>query len=156
MLELAARRGPLALRANFAASYGFGQVTSLAYAQAAGEFTNVTIKTELKEEGYYYAQGLLTFLNVEAELSDVRLTLGGRGQTFWSFNTDDERQSSIQDNFSLRDTRLYLSAVASWQPFGGPIRLAAEFDDDARDSRLPGTRVWLNEWRTVGSVLLVF
>ena len=78
MVELAARRGRLALRATVAASYGFAQVTSLAYAVAAPAFANVIIKTELKNLGYYYAQGLLTFAELEAELGDVRLTLDGR------------------------------------------------------------------------------
>jgi hypothetical protein len=156
MVELAARRGRLALRAAFAASYGFAQVTSLAYAEAAPAFANVIIKTELQQEGYYFAQGLLTFATVEAELSDVRLTLDGRSQSFWSFNSDDDRQSTIQNNFSLRDTRLFLSAVASWQPLGGPVRLALAFDDDVRDSRLPGYRFRSNERRGVGSVILVF
>ncbi len=156
MVELAARRGQLALRATFAASYGFAQVTSLAYPQAAPTFANVTIKTELQEEGYYFAQGLLALATVEAELGDVRLTLDGRSQSFWSFNTDDERQSTIQNNFSLHDTRLFLAAVASWQPLGGPVRLAFEFDDDARDSSLLGYRVRSDEWRGIGSIFLVF
>lgn len=156
MVELSARRGQLALRATFAASYGFAQVTSLAYPQAASAFANVTIKTVLQEEGYYFAQGLLAFATVEAELGDVRLTLDGRSQSFWSFNSDDERQSTIQNNFSLHDTRLFLSVVASWQPLGGPVRLAFEFDDDARESGLLGDQVRSDERRGIGSVILVF
>ncbi len=154
--ELAARHGPLALRATLAASYGFAQVTSLAYAEAAPAFANVIIKSELKMQGYYYAQGLLTFATIEAELGDLRLTLDGRSQSFWSFNSGDDRQSDIQNNFSLRDTRLFLSAVASWQPFGGPVRLALAFDDVARTSRLPGYLVRSDERRFLGSLLLVF
>ena len=154
--EFAARHGSLALRATLAASYGFAQVTSLAYAEAAPAFANVIIKSELKAQGYYYAQGLLTFATVEAELGDVRLTLDGRSQSLWSFNLGDDQQGELQNNFSLRDTRLFLSAIASWQPFGGPVRLALAFDDVIRDSRLPGTVVRLDERRILGSILLVF
>jgi Domain of unknown function (DUF3943) len=156
MVELATRRGGLALRAAFAASYGFAQVTSLAYAVAAPAFATVVIKSELQLEGYYFAQGLLTFATLEAELGDVRLTVAGRSQSFWSFNSDDDHQSAIQNNFSLHDTRLFLSAVASLQPFGGPIRLALTADDVTRDSRLPGYLVRSDERRIVGSVVLVF
>jgi len=156
MIELGARRGRLALRATFAASYGFAQVTSLVYPEAAPAFASVTIKTELQQEGYYYAQSLLTFARLEGELGDVRLTLDGRSQSFWSFNSDDDLQDAIQNNFSLHDTRLFLSAVASVQPFGGPIRLALAFDDEARESRLPGYLLRSNERRGVGSVILVF
>ncbi len=156
VVEFAARRGRFALRATLAASYGFAQVTSLAWAVAAPAFANVTVKTELMNQGYYYAQGLLTLAALEAELGDVRLTLDGRGQALWSINFRDDLQSGIQNNFSLHDTRLFLSAVASWQPFGGPVRLAAEFDDVVRDSRLPGYHVRSDERRVLGSILLVF
>jgi hypothetical protein len=154
--EFAARHGGLALRATLSASYGFAQVTSLAYAEVAPAFANVIIKTELQAQGYYYAQGLLTFATVEAELGGVRLTLDGRSESLWSFNVSDDRQDQLQDNFRLRDTRLFLSAIASWQPFGGPVRLALAFDDVIRDSRLPGTLVSSDERRILGSILLVF
>ena len=86
----------------------------------------------------------------------MRLRLDGRSQLFWSFNSDDDRQNTIQNNFSLHDTRLFLSAVASWQPLDGPVRLALELDDDARESDLPGYRVQSDERRGVGSIILVF
>jgi hypothetical protein len=156
MVEFAARRGRLALRATLAASYGFAQVTSLAYAVAAPAFANVIIKTELKNLGYYYAQGLLTFAELEGELGDVRLTLDARTQSFWSIDFRDDQQAMIQNNFPLRDTRIFLSAMASWQPFGGPIRLAAVFEDVARDSSLPGYAANGDERRGVGLLGLCF
>ena len=156
VVELAARHGRLALRATLAASYGFAQVTSLAYPEAAPTFANVTIKTELKNLGYYYAQGLLTFAALEAELGDLRLTLDGRSQSLWSINFRDDQQSSIQNNFSLHDTRLFFSAMASWQLFGGPVRIAGAFEDVVRDSHLPGYAARSNERRGVGSIILAF
>ena len=116
----------------------------------------MVIKTELQQEGYYFAQGLLAFATLEAELGDVRLTLAGRTQSFWSFNSDDDRQNQIQNNFSLHDTRLFLSTVASVQPLGGPLRLALAFDGVARSSRLLGYLVRSDEQRIVGSIILVF
>ena len=156
MVEVAARRGRLAMRATVAASYGFAQVTSLAYVVAAPEFANVIIKTELKNLGYYYAQGLLTFTELEAELADVRLTLDGRTQSFWSIDFRDDQQAMLQNNFSLSDTRIFLSAMLSWQPLGGPIRLASVFEDVIRDSSLLGYVVHSNERRVVGLLSLVF
>jgi hypothetical protein len=156
MVELAARRGRVAMRATLAASYGFAQVTSLAYVVAAPAFANVIIKTELKNLGYYYAQGLLTYAEIEAELGDVRLTLDGRSQSFWSIDFRDDQQAMLQNNFPLRDTRLFLSAMLSWQPFGGPVRLAAAFEDVVRDSSLPGYEADSNERRVVGLLSLVF
>ena len=156
MVESAARHGRFALRVTLAASYGFAQVTSLAWPVAAPAFANVSVKTELMNQGYYYAQGLLTLAALEAELGDVRLTLDGRTESLWSINFRDDQQSKIQNNFALHDTRLFLSAEASWQPFGGPVRLAAELDDVVRDSHLPGYHVRSDERRVLGSILLVF
>jgi hypothetical protein len=156
MVELASRHGRLAMRATLAASYGFAQVTSLAYAEAAPAFANVVIKSVLKNEGYYYGQGLLAFAEIEAELDDIRLTLDGRSQSLWSIDFRDDQQDLIQNNFSLRDTRVFLSAMASWQVFGGPVRLAVAFEDIIRDSKLPGYAVDSDERRVIGLLSLVF
>jgi hypothetical protein len=156
MLELETRRGRLALRATLAARYAFGQVTSLAYAQVAPALATMVIKSELQSRGYYYAQGVLTVAAVEAELGDARLTFASYGERFWSFDSGDPRQSEIQNNLPLRDTRLLLSVVASVQPLGGPVRLTLELDDVIRDSRLPGYKLRSDEQRTIGSIILVF
>jgi hypothetical protein len=156
MVEIQARRGRLALRATLAASYGFAQVTSLAWAEASSQFAGVTVKSELEGQGYYFAQGLLTFATLEAELGDVRLRFDGRGQNLWSFNSADDHQSQIQNNFSLRDAQAFLTAGAALQPFGGPARLSVELDDILRQSSLPGTVVTSSEHRITGSATLVF
>jgi hypothetical protein len=156
MVELAARHGRFALRATLAARYGFAQVTSLAWAQASPRFADVRVKSPLEREGYYYAQGLLTFATLEAELGDVRLRFDGRGQNLWSFNIADDHQAQLQNNFSLRDHQLFLTTSAAIQPFGGPVRLAMELDDILRNSRLPGTLVRSREQRVIASANLVF
>jgi hypothetical protein len=156
MVEFEARRGRLALHASFAASYGFGQVTSLAWAQAASRFAGVQVKSVLQLNGYYFGQGLLTFATVEARLGDVRLRFDGRSQSFWSFNFADDQQERLQNNFSLHDTQLFLNGTLAWQPLAGPVRLAVELDDIPRRSELPGTLVTSTEHRTMASVGLVF
>ena len=154
-IELSARRGPLQLRGWFTASYGFSQVTSLAYAQAARSFAGVQLKEVLQLEGYYYAQGPLTSAALEGEVGWLRLALEGRMANFWSIDSDYSNQSQIQNNFSLRDTRIFTRAIASLRPFDGPLRVAVEFDDDLRDSRIPGTVVRSNERRFLASLALV-
>jgi Domain of unknown function (DUF3943) len=156
MVELRARRGRLAVRATLAASYGFAQVTSLAWAEAASEFAGVAVKSELQTQGYYFAQGLLTFAALEAELGDVRLRFDGRGQNLWSFNSADDHQSQIQNNFALHDAQAFLTAGAALQPFGGPVRLSVDLDDILRQSHIPGTVVTSSEHRIGGSAMLVF
>jgi hypothetical protein len=154
-VELEARRGRLAVRAAFAASYGFAQVTSLAWAQAASQFTDVQVKSELEIHGYYFAQGLLTFGTVEVELGDLRLRLDGRGQNLWSFNSADDQQSKLQNNFSLHDDQAFLTASGAVQPLGGPVRLSVELGDILRESSLPGTRVTSTEHRIIIAATLV-
>ena len=156
MVRVEARHGRFAVRASLAASYGFGQVTSLAWAQAAPGFAGVRVKSELQLNGYYFGQGLLTFATFEAEIGDVRLRFDGRGQQFWSFNFADDHQAQIQNNFPLHDTQLFLTGSAAWQPLRGPVRLMFELDDILRSSRIPGTAVTSREYRTIGSVAVVF
>ena len=74
---------------------------------------------------------------------------------FWSIDSDYSNQSEIENNFSLRDTRIFTRAVASVQLLGGPLRVALEFDDDLRDSRIPGTVVRANERRFLASLAVV-
>lgn len=154
-IEVSARRGPLALRGWVNATYAFAQVTSLAYVQTRASFAGVALKDVLQTQGYYYAQGPVSTAVLEGELGGVRLAVEGRMANFWSIDSDYSNQSQIVNNFSLRDTRVFARAVASVQPLGGPLRLAFEFDDDLRDSRIPGTAVRSNERRFLMSLAVV-
>jgi len=154
-IEVSGRRGPLALRAWVVATYAFSQVTSLAYAQARPSFAGVDLKDVLQTQGYYYAHGPISAAVLEGEVGGVRIAVEGRMANFWSIDSDYSNQRQIENNFSLRDTRVFTRAIASVQPFGGPLRVAFEFDDDRRDSRIPGTVVRSNERRFIASVALV-
>jgi hypothetical protein len=154
-IELSARHGRLQLRAWLAATYAFSQVASLAYAQAAPSFSGLELKQVIQTQGYYYAHGPVSSALLEGELGYVRVALEGRMANFWSIDSDYSNQNEIQNNFSLRDTRLFTRAIASVRPLGGPIRVALEFDDDLRDSRIPGTAVRSNERRFLVSLALV-
>jgi hypothetical protein len=155
-IELEARRGRVAGRLTLAALYGFGQMTSLAWIQAAPQFAGVVVKSPLEGQNYYFGQGLLTFATFEAEIGDLRLHFDGRGQSLWSFNSADDHQSQIQNNFALHDNQVFLTAFAAVQPFGGPFRLTLEADDIYRASHIPGTFVTSNERRLIASGAIVF
>jgi len=154
-VELSARHGPVDLRAWFRGTYAFSQVTSLAYAQAAPLFAGVNLQEVLQTEGYYYAQGLLASAALEGEVGGLRIALEGRVADFWSIDSGHSNQSQIENNFSLRDTRVFTRVIASLQPMNGPFRLGFELDNDLRDSRLPGTVVRSNERRFLASLALV-
>jgi hypothetical protein len=154
-IELSARHGPLELRGWLTATYAFSQVASLAYLQAAPAFAGVTLKSVLEKEDYYYAHGPVASAVLEGALGGVRLTLDGRLADYWSIDSGYSNQSQIQNNFPLRDTRIFTRAIASVRPLGGPVRLALEFDDDFRNSRIPGTAVRSNERRFLVSLALV-
>lgn len=154
-VELSSRHGPLGLRGWLAATYAFSQVTSLAYAQAAPSFAGVQLKSVLETQGYYYAHGPVTSAALEAEVGNVRFALEGRLANYWSIDSDYSNQSRIENNFSLRDTRVFTRALVSVRPAGGPLGVALEFDDDLRDSRIPGTAVRSNERRFLALLALV-
>jgi hypothetical protein len=154
--EIAARRGPIGVRARLAITYAFGQITSLAYAQARGAFVDVSIKSELEQHGYYYGQGFATYGLFELDLGDLRLSAAGTGASYWSLDFDDTNQSKIQDNFSLHDVRVFLRTIAAVRPLGGPLRLALEADRDIRRSWIPAVSVSSEERRLLGSAALEF
>ena len=145
MLDLAARRGSLAIRAQFTAQYSFSIVQSLAYPEAAPSFANDFIKSELRQQGYYYAQGLTTGSAVTVDAGGFELYLRARTGSFWSINRDDRYQGKIDNNFALADTRVFLRAAAAVRPFGGPVRFALELDETYRGQ--PPARLRLHEHR---------
>lgn len=137
MLEYADRHGSLTTRLTLTAQYGFSMVSSLAYPAAEAALDNVTIKSELKQGGYYYAQSVTGAATISVEDGPIDLFLRARVGAYWSFNRDDRYQGEITDNFSLHDQRIYLRAATSTRVLGGPLRLALVFDQINRDSQLP-------------------
>lgn len=103
---------------------------------------------------YCYAQGPLASGTLEVEAGWLRFGFEGRAVIFWSIDSGYDGQSRIENNFSLRDTRVFARATASFQSFRGPIRLALELDDDLRDSDIPGTSVRSIERRAAASLIL--
>jgi hypothetical protein len=140
VLEYADRHGSLTTRFTLNAQYGFSMVTSLAYPAVAVSLDGSTIKTELKQEGYYYAQSVTGAATLYLEDGPIDLYLRARVGAYWSFNGDDKNQGTITDNFSLHDDRVYLRAATSTRVLGGPLRLALVFDQINRDSHLPSTQ----------------
>jgi hypothetical protein len=138
MLEYSARRGGLITRATFTAQYGFSMVTSLAFPAAAPAYADDTIKSELKQQGYYYAQSVTGAATLSLNDEPIEVYLRARVGAYWSINNGDRYQSQLTDNFSLHDQRVYLRALASLRILGGPLRAALAIDQINRESQLPG------------------
>ena len=111
MLEYADRHGGLITRATLTAQYGFSMVTSLAYPGAAAAFADSTIKSELKQQGYYYAQSVTGAATLSLNDEPIEVYLRARVGAYWSINNGDRYQGEITDNFSLHDQRIYLRAA---------------------------------------------
>jgi hypothetical protein len=139
MLEYSARHGGLITRATLTAQYGFSMVTSLAYPGAAAAFADDTIKSELRQQGYYYAQSVTGAATLSLNDEPLEVYLRARMGAYWSINDGDSYQGEITDNFSLHDQRIYLRALASLRILGGPLRTALAIDQINRDSQLPGS-----------------
>ena len=77
MLEYADRHGSLTTRADLHRQYGFSMVSSLAYPAAAAALEDATIKTELKDRGYYYAQSVTGAATLSLEDGPIRSLLSG-------------------------------------------------------------------------------
>jgi hypothetical protein len=139
MLEYSSRHGGLITRATLAAQYGFSMVTSLAFPGAAAAYADSTVKTELRQQGYYYAQSVTSAATLSLNDEPIEVYLRARVGVYWSINSDDRYQGQITDNFSLHDQRIYLRAAGTLRILGGPLRAALAFDQINRDSQLPGS-----------------
>jgi hypothetical protein len=139
MLEYSARSGGLVTRATFTAQYGFSMVTSLAFPGAAAGYAGSTVKSELKQQGYYYAQSVTGAASLSLDDEPIEVYLRARVGAYWSINGDDRNQGQITDNFSLQDQRIHLRAATTLRILGGPLRAALAFDQINRDSQLPGS-----------------
>jgi hypothetical protein len=139
VLEYARRSGGLITRATLAAQYGFSMVTSLAFPGAAAAYANSTVKTELRQQGYYYAQSVTGAATLSLNDEPIEVYLRARLGAYWSINGDDRNQGQITDNFSLSDQRIYLRAAATLRILGGPLRAALALDQINRNSQLPGS-----------------
>lgn len=156
MLELAVRRGSFAIRAALSVQYSIALVQSLAYPSAAVAFSSLFIKSELRQQGYYYAQGVTSFSSLAIDLGAFDLGVDGRWGRYRSLDEGDRYQGQLQDNFALDDTRIFLRAAAAARPFRGPLRLVLGLDQTYRTSRLPGYEATANETRTGLSGVLTF
>jgi len=139
MLEYASRHGDLITRATVGVQYGFSMVTSLAFPGAAAAYADSTVKTELTQQGYYYAQSVTGAATVSFNDEPIEVYLRARAGAYWSIDSGDRNQALLTDNFSLRDQRIYLRAAATLRILGGPLRAALAFDQINRDSQLPGS-----------------
>jgi hypothetical protein len=152
IVELTHRRGKLAVRATLAAEYGFAIVTSLAYPAAAPALASATIKSELRQQGYYYAQSVTGRASLRASLAGWELLLRCRLAGFWSINGNDRYQGKLTDDFSLSDQRSDLHAAGTVPLFGGPLALSITADQIDRQSELPGYEYRSRERRAGASL----
>ncbi|MES1208075.1 MAG: hypothetical protein ABUS79_19245, partial [Pseudomonadota bacterium] len=155
-LEYTSRRGRLAWRADLGAEYGFSLVTSLVYPFAAPALAGQEIKSELWQQGYYYAQSLVARAAFQARIGPLELSAAARLMEAWSFNSGDRYQGSITNNFSLFDQRTWVRTAAIVPVFGGPLNAMLMAGRDDRSSHIPGFSVHSIETRGTLSVLARF
>ncbi|HVY39193.1 MAG TPA: DUF3943 domain-containing protein [Polyangia bacterium] len=155
-MEYTSRRGHVTWRADVGAAYGFSIVTSLVYPFAAPALAGQEIKSELWQQGYYYAQSLTAHAAFQARVGSVELSLAARLLDAWSFNRGDRYQSQITNNFSLFDQRTWVRAAVTLPVFGGPLNALLMAERDDRSSRIPGFSVHSVETRGALSILARF
>jgi len=146
-LEWSARRGWLAVNAALNAQYAFALVQSLAYMQAQPYLPEELVKSPLRKEGYYYAQGVVSSAIVTLALSRFELAGAARGGWYRSINARDHRQDELSRDFTLTDTRVHMHGEAAVRMLADSMRFALAFDRIERTSNLPGYSVDVDERR---------
>src|SRR5262249_23147559 len=133
MFEVSARDGGF-LRFSLSVQYAFAMLRSLAYRANPDSLIADVIKTELRGNGYYYGQGVMYASTLMVDLGPVGLSADGRGGWYWSIDSGDVAQSTIQRDVLLRDRRLYLTTAMWTRPLVGAIRFGLEYQHVWRTS----------------------
>jgi hypothetical protein len=140
------RRGSVLVRASFMAQYAFAIIGAMAYWPGDPQVLGQVIKTPLRSAGYYYGHGVVSAATLLVDLGPVGFTADARGGWYWSIDSGDPEQSSIQRRVLLHDSRLYLSASMWSRPVVGAFRFGLVVEQVRRasymlDSRVAGTEV---------------
>lgn len=153
--ELSARNGAI-MRATFNLQYAFALVGSLAYRADPISPADGVIKTELRNFGYYYAQGVVSAATVMFDLGPVGFSADGRGGWYWSINAGDPAQSSIQRDVHLHDTRFYLTTSMWTRPLVGAARFGLSYQQVWRHSNMLGATMASTETDLLATTTLIF
>ena len=127
VVEIGSEHGRESIRFALATYYSFAMVDSLVYAAYGDPFTvaAVEINTPLRQQGYYFGQGLSSASSIVARLGDFELSLTTSIAAYWSINVRDRYQENLHGEIPVSDTRARGTVGASVRPFGGPVRLTA-------------------------------
>jgi hypothetical protein len=153
--EFSARNGAL-LRARFNLEYAFAIVGSMAYRTGYPTVSGEEIKSPLRDNGYYYAHGVVSATTVSVDLGPVGLMADGRGGWYWSIDAGDPAQSEIRRNVLLHDTRYY-ATVSMWtRPLVAAFRFGLAYQHVWRTSSMAETTVKATESDILGAATVLF
>ena len=153
--ELSARNGAT-MRATFNLQYAFALVGSIAYRADPTSLADDVIKTELRNFGYYYAQGVVSSATLMFDLGAIGFNADGRGGWYWSINDGDPAQSAIQRDVRLHDTRFYLTTSVWTRPLVGAARFGLAYQQVWRHSNMLGATIATTENDILATAALIF
>jgi len=153
--ELSARDG-VSMRFNLNVQYAFAIIGSLAYRAAYLSVTDDDIKSPLRDNGYYYAHGVVWAATLSVDLGPIGFSGDARGGWFWSIDAGDPAQSLIQRDVLLRDIRFYATAAMWTRPLVGAFRFGLGYQRVWRTSAMLDTTVNATEADILGNVAVGF
>jgi hypothetical protein len=156
--EIVRDRGDSAVRFAFASYYSFAMIDSLVYAAYGDPATAAAyeINTPLRQQGYYYGQGLSSIGSIVLRMGDFELALAGTFAAYWSINAKDRYEERLQSTIAVSDTRSSAVVAAGVRPLGGPVRLSARVEHYERTGALAAKSVASLETRAGFGAALVF
>jgi len=128
------------VRLSLSAQYAFALVGSMAFRDDAALVSGQTIKTSLRYFGYYYAHGLTTAARLTIDLGPVGFTGDARGGWYWSIDSGDPAQSTLDRAVQLRDSRIYLMGSMWARPLRG-VRFGMTIEHVRRASQMLDSNV---------------
>jgi Domain of unknown function (DUF3943) len=154
--ELSARQGRALMRLTFNLQYAFGIVGSMAYRAGYATVIGEPIKSPLRDNGYYYAHGVVTAATMTADLGPVGFLADGRGGWYWSIDLGDPAQSTIRRDVLLHDSRYYVTAAMWTRALVGPFRFGLAYQHVWRNSAMADTAVSTTETDILATTAVVF
>lgn len=130
--------GPASLMLELDAALDFIAVRSLGYPAYAARTGEEGLRSELRDQGYYFGAGAAVTPRARLDLFGVELAAQTRWITAWPINGVDRFEEEVTRVPDLRDlgweTRAWLSAPLPWTDQA--FRLRLELNHTARDSTI--------------------
>ncbi len=119
----------------------FTAIESLAWPEVAAEEPDLAMRSVVLHQGYYYAFGLSSWVELTGWWRPIELGARARVGAWSSIDGEDRHQSEATGDRPLEDRLYTLSGWVAWAPQSAPMELRFLVEGVTRESRVEPARV---------------